>query len=121
MGDDLRTIRIYTMPQENPCGPASGCCGPVGQTEEELAQLRCGLERVVPGVPIEVVNVRQKLNTQRDAAVLRVLQTFGFVALPILAVNGQIISIGPPQVPELVSKLRELFPSSASPEPYPSP
>lgn len=106
MSEANKTVYIYTMPQEMPCGPASSCCGPIGQTEEEIAQLRWGLEQMVPGIRVEVVNVRQKLNFQRDAAALKVIQTFGPVALPVLAVDGQVVSIGPPQVPELVARLK---------------
>jgi len=117
MSDADRTLYIYTMPQEMPCGPASSCCGPIGQTEEEVSQLRWGLEQMVPGIRIEVVNVRQKLNFQRDAAALKVIQTFGPVALPVLVMQGQVVSIGPPQVPELVARLKAKLTSSQAPTP----
>lgn len=107
MSEESRNLRIYTMPQEMPCGPASTCCGPIGQTEQEIEQLRRELAQVAPGVRIEVVNIRQeKLRVPRDAAVLKVIQTFGPVALPVLALDGQVVSIGPPQVSELVPALQ---------------
>lgn len=110
MSEQAKNVRIYTMPQEMPCGPASSCCGPIGQTDEEIAQLRGGLEQMVPGVGVEVVNIRQqKLNFQRDAAALKVIQAFGPVALPVLAVDGQVVSLGPPQLPELAAKLKAMF------------
>jgi len=114
MREESRTIRVYTMPLEMPCGPAASCCGPIGQTEEEIEQLRWGLEHTVLGAWVEIINIRQKLNLQRDAAALTVLQAFGPMALPVLTVDGQIVSIGPPEVPELVAKLRATFASAAS-------
>lgn len=116
MSVDPKTIRVFTMPQEMPCGPASSCCGPIGQTAEEIERLRWGLEHAVPGARVEVINIRQdKLNGNRDRAALTVIQTFGAIALPVLAVDGQVVSIGPPQVPELVAKLRALLGSPAGP------
>ena len=116
MNENSKTIRIFTMPQEMPCGPASGCCGPIGQTEEEIEQLRWGLEHTVPGARVEVINIRQdKLNANRDLAALKVIHAFGAMALPVLAVDGQVISIGPPQVPELVAKLRAILNSRSGP------
>ena len=117
MNEESKTICVYTMPQEMPCGPASSCCGPIGQTEEEIDQLRRELEHALPGVQVETINIRHnKLNVQRDAAALKVIQTFGSRALPVLVVDAQVISIGPPQVPELVAKLQAKITSSAAAE-----
>lgn len=116
MVDQDKKVRIYTMPQEMPCGPASSCCGPIGQTDEEIAQLRGGLEQMVPGVGVEVVNIRQqKLSLQRDAAALKVIQAFGPAALPVLAVDGQVVSLGAPKLPELAAKLKAIFASASTP------
>lgn len=107
MNESSKTIRVYTMPQEMPCGPASSCCGPIGQTEEEIEQMRWGLENSVPGARVEIINIRQyKFSVQRDQAALKVIQTFGAAALPVLALDGEVVSIGPPNVPELVAKLQ---------------
>ena len=114
MSENSKTIRIYTMPQEMPCGPASSCCGPIGQTEQEITQLRREIEERVAGIQVEVINIRQeKLRVQRDVAVLKVLQMFGPVALPVLAVDGVVLSIGPPQISELAARLQAKLSASA--------
>lgn len=114
MSENSKTIRVYTMPQEMPCGPASSCCGPIGQTEHEIAEMRREIEERVPGVQVEVINIRQeKLRVQRDVAVLKVLQMFGPVALPVLAVNGEVVSIGPPRISELAATLQTKLCASA--------
>jgi len=113
MKDESRRIRVYSMPQEMPCGPASSCCGPIGPTEEEIAQLRSALEQILPGIQVEVINIRQeKLRVQRDVAVLKVLQMIGPMALPVVAVNGEVVSIGPTEPDQLGPLLRAKFPSA---------
>lgn len=44
MNDNESTVKIFTMKQEFPCGPRSTCCGPVGQTEEEISELENAIE-----------------------------------------------------------------------------
>jgi hypothetical protein len=113
MSENSKTIKVYTMPQETPCGPASSCCGPIGQTEQEITQMRREIEERVPGIQVEVINIRQeKLRVQRDVAVLKVLQMFGPMALPVLAVNGEVVSIGPTEPDRLGPLLRAKFPSA---------
>ena len=69
--------------------------------------MRWGLENSVPGAQVEIINIRQyKFSVQREKAALKVIQTFGPTALPVLAVDGEVVSIGPPNVPELVARLR---------------
>lgn len=114
MSQNLKTIRIYTMPQEMPCGPASSCCGPIGQTETELAQMRREIELTVPGTAIEVINIRQqKLRVPRDEAALKVIQLFGPAALPVIAVDGEVVSIGPAEPDQLGPALRAKFSGAA--------
>lgn len=55
-------IRHYYVPQTFPCGPQSSCCGPVGQSEDELRQYKTKLETRLPGVQVERIDVSQKLN-----------------------------------------------------------
>jgi hypothetical protein len=44
MNEKNKVIKIFTMKQEFPCGPQSTCCGPVGQTEEEISELKNAIE-----------------------------------------------------------------------------
>lgn len=105
-----RTVRLYYVPQTFPCGENSTCCGPIGQSEEELRQYKTVIEQSLPGVAVQLINVSKesgaKLNMGRDAAVFKLLNSFGYQACPIFAVNGEVVSIGPPAVSELVSLLK---------------
>jgi hypothetical protein len=100
-------INIFSIPREFPCGPASGCCGPVGLSDEELQALKQGLETRV-GLPVQTFNVRNVTVLQNNRQVLAVLRTFGLAALPIIAINDEVVSMGLPEsVDQVVESIRE--------------
>lgn len=87
-------IRLYYLPQTFPCGPQSSCCGPVGQSEEELREYVRLMEANLPGAKIETIDVSQKLNLGRDLPAVKLLNAFGAAACPIFALNHEVISMG---------------------------
>lgn len=99
-------LRLYYVPQSFPCGPQSSCCGPVGQSEEELQEYVAQLKTHVPGVEVQTIKVTEKLDVRRDHAVLKLLNTFGGMACPIFALDGEVLSIGPPAMAELIEMLK---------------
>lgn len=107
---ETNTVLLYYVPQTFPCGGNSTCCGPAGQSDEELRQYTSAIEQGLPGVAVQLINVSKesggKLNMARDLPVFKLLNSFGYQACPIFAVNGEVISIGPPAVQELVSLLK---------------
>jgi len=100
-------IRLYYQPQSFPCGPNSACCGPVGQSEEEVRGYVSALVNRFPGVQVELIDVSQKLRAGRDSPALKILNTFGTAACPVFTVNDEVISIGPPAMSELIPLLAE--------------
>lgn len=104
-------LRIYYVPQTFPCGPDSSCCGPIGQSQEELQQYRAELEKALPWVAIETINADKasggKLDLRRDMPAIRLLNSFGYAACPIVVLNDEVISMGPPVLEELVTLVRE--------------
>lgn len=101
MSDSGRTVRLYFAPQSFPCGPESACCGPVGQSPEELSFLTKAVTEAVPGVVVETIDVSKPLRMDRDLPVIRLLNSFGQQACPIFTVGGEVVSMGPPVVEEL--------------------
>ncbi len=104
-------LRIYYVPQAFPCGPDSSCCGLIGQSQEELQQYRAEPEKALPGVAIETINADKasggKLDLRRDMPAIRLLNSFGYAACPIVVLNDEVISMGPPVLEELVTLVRE--------------
>ncbi|NIM52205.1 MAG: hypothetical protein GTN78_20890 [Gemmatimonadales bacterium] len=105
-------IRVYFVPQTFPCGPDSSCCGPVGQTEEELQALAGNLAAAFPDTEIEVVDAGGTLQMGRDLPVIKMLNTFGAAACPIVTLNGDLVSMGPPNLSELIKLLKTRLHSS---------
>lgn len=107
MSDETTTIRLYHTPQSFPCGPNSTCCGPVGQSEEELQGYVSELRKFFPGIRVDLIDISKKLRMSRDLPALELINSFGKSACPIFTVNGEVVSIGPPAMPELVVLLAE--------------
>lgn len=98
--------RYVFAPQSFPCGPGSACCGPVGQSAEELASLVRAVTKAVPDVAVETIDVSKPLRLDRDLPVIRLLNSFGQQACPMFMVDGEVVSMGPPIVEELGALLR---------------
>ncbi len=99
-------VRVYFTPPVNPCGEGASCCGPMGMTAEEAGALRTAVAEVVPGADVELVDASRKLNLHRDGAVLRMVNTLGLAVYPVVTVDSEIISMGPPIVDELGPLIR---------------
>jgi hypothetical protein len=99
-------VRLYYAPQRFPCGPQSSCCGPVGQTEAEVEDYTRRLREALPDATLDAINISLPLRLGRDGAVIRLLNTFGHEACPIVAVNGEVVSMGPPAMGELVDLIK---------------
>lgn len=68
-----KTVRIFIMPQQFPCGPQSSCCGPIGQTEEEIQAIKTTIESEL-GCRVEVLNVmKRRAKLEADKATMEKL------------------------------------------------
>jgi hypothetical protein len=108
------SVRLYYVPQTFPCGPQSSCCGPVGQTEAELEEYTRRVREALPDVALDVIDVARPLQLGRDGPVIRLLNTFGHAACPVFSLNGEVVSMGPPALDELVDLIRTKLAASAA-------
>ena len=99
-------INIFTMPQEFPCGADSSCCGPIGQTDEEVQTLKQGLEKVL-GLPVQTFNVKHGTELKAHRQILALLRSFGWGVLPIIAIGEEVVSMGAPTVEQATEALRQ--------------
>lgn len=102
MSENSNIVRLYFAPQSFPCGPDSACCGPVGQSQEELEGWTQQMKAAFPEMTVELIDVTKPLRLDRDGAVIRLLNSFGLQACPIFAVDKEIVSMGPPVTDELI-------------------
>lgn len=101
-----KTVRIFMLPQQFPCGPQSSCCGPIGQTEEEVRNLKTTIEKELD-TRVEVLNVMMGKDMRNHLQILRLVRSFGSMAFPIIALGDDIVSMGNPTLEQAVSVIRE--------------
>ena len=90
--NEEKVIKIFTLKQEFPCGPQASCCGPVGQTEEEISELKNAIEGL--GFKVEVFDVSNFKDELQYPKVIEVLKNFGKGAIPIITVDDDLACIG---------------------------
>ncbi|MDZ7402275.1 MAG: hypothetical protein ONB37_19130 [candidate division KSB1 bacterium] len=92
---DNHVVKIFTMLQEFPCGVGSSCCGPIGQTEEEINAFKAGLEQKL-NVKVETFDVKDGKAMRDHREILGLLRSFGWGVLPIIFVGDEVVSMGVP-------------------------
>lgn len=100
-----RVVRIFTVPQEFPCGPGSTCCGPIGQSAEELRTLTEGLEKAL-NVKVAVFDVKDGMVMRDHRRVLALLRSFGWGVLPVIALDEELIAMGMPTPEEAANLIK---------------
>ena len=105
MSEDKPVVGIFTMPQEFPCGKDATCCGPIGQSDEEVAALRASIQEL--GATVEVHNVKEPEVIQEHPHVSKLLRTFGMGVVPILAVGDEVVGMAFPSADEAVEAVRD--------------
>lgn len=99
-------ICIYYLPLAFPCGEGSSCCGPVGQSDEQIQSYVAALRAALGPVEVHTIDVTRPLDLSRDRAALKLLDSFGAMALPIFALDGEVLSMGPPSMSEVIHMLK---------------
>lgn len=100
-----KTVRIFMLPQEFPCGEQSSCCGPVGQSEEEIQSLKSSIEKEL-GYEVEVLNVKNDDDMRGHPRIAQLFQSLGAAALPIVALEDEVVSMGNCTPEEVVATIR---------------
>jgi len=96
-----RSVRIFTIPQQ------SSCCGPpVGQTEAETQSLKSTIEKGT-GCQVAVSNLFNPGGDLTDyPQIVQILNSFGTGALPIIALDGEVVSMGNPTPEQAVLAIK---------------
>lgn len=105
MTTNNKTVRIFMMPQQFPCGPQASCCGPIGQTEDYINALRDAIEKST-GFPVEIKDVTKGVEMKNHLPVLRLVRSFGPTALPIIAIDDEVVAMGSPTRDQAVEAIK---------------
>ena len=100
-----KLVKIFMYPQQFPCGPQSTCCGPVGQTKEEIQLVENAIKKEF-NCQIEIINVTDIDEMKNHVEVNRLLGSFGPSALPIITLGDEVVSMGNPLPEEAVSAIK---------------
>jgi len=101
---EQKTVKIFTMEQQFPCGPQSSCCGPIGQSEEEIMSLRNAIEKL--GIDVEICDIRKMKNLQENPQVFKLFRTFGPQAIPVITVGDEVACMGQSETNEIISAIK---------------
>jgi len=101
---DQKTVKIFTMEQQFPCGPQSSYCGPIGQSEEEITSLKNGIEKL--GIDVEIYDIRKMKNLQENPQVFKLFRTFGPQAIPVITVGDEVACMGRSETDEIISAIK---------------
>jgi hypothetical protein len=104
MDKNSKVVKIFTLEQQFPCGPNSSCCGPIGQSEEEVISLKSAIEEL--GLSVEVYDVQRMKNLQDHPQVFKLFRTFGPQAIPVITVDNEVACIGQSQIDEIISAIK---------------
>jgi disulfide oxidoreductase YuzD len=104
--DKKTVVNIFTMPQQFPCGPQSSCCGPIGQSEDVIKDLTETISRKLK-CQVEIFNVMDKTQMKNHDAVAHIINSFGPGALPIIAIDDDVVSMGNPTPDEVIASIKE--------------
>lgn len=101
-----KNLNIFMHPQEFPCGENSSCCGPIGQSEEQISNLKSSIEKEL-GCEANVLNMKNDDDMKNHPQVMQLFHSMGPAALPILALDDEIVSMGESDPEKVVAAIRE--------------
>ena len=108
MAFEDKIVKIFMLPQQNPCGPGSTCCGPVGQTDDEMTRLKKGIEHSM-GCNVEIFDASNGQDMKKNRAMLRTIQSLGFRALPLIVIDDDVICMGTTEPKEAVRAINRKY------------
>ena len=104
MNKNNKAVKIFTLEQQFPCGPQSSCCGPIGQSEQEVISLKSAIEEL--GLRVEVYDVQRMKNLKDHPQVFKLFRTFGPQAIPVITVADEVACMGQSQTGEIISAIK---------------
>ncbi len=104
MDKNGKVVKIFTLEQQFPCGPKSSCCGPIGQSEQEVMSLKNAIEKL--NVEVEIYDVQRLKNLQEHPQVFKLFRTFGPQAIPVITVGNEVACMGQSEINETLLAIK---------------
>ena len=99
-----KKVKIFTAEQQFPCGPKASCCGPTGQSEQEIATLKGAIEKL--GLDVQVFDISKVSDPKENPQAAKLFSTFGVQATPIITVGDEVASMGQSGINGVISAIK---------------
>lgn len=102
-----KIAKIFTLEQQFPCGLESSCCGPIGQSEQEVMSLKNAIEKI--GLEVKIYDVQKIKNLQENPQVYKLFRTFGPQAIPVITVDNEVACMGRSDISDTISAIKSKY------------
>jgi len=99
-----KKVKIFTVEQQFPCGPKASCCGPTGQSEQEVAALKGAIEKL--GLDVEVFNLKKMTNPKENSQATKLFSTFGSQVTPIITIGDEVVYMGQSEINDTIFAIK---------------
>lgn len=99
-----KRVKIFTMKQQFPCGPKASCCGPIGQSEEEITLLKNAIEKLE--FDVEVCDIQKIKNLHENQQVFNLFSNYGPRVIPVITVGDNVVSMGQSEINDVISTIK---------------
>ena len=106
MTNNTKRVKIFILPHQYPCGPEATCCGPIGQPEEDIQNLKSVIEKEICS-QVDVLDVTNENDMARHPQITELFSSLGMKALPIITLNEETVSMGNLAPGDALSAIRE--------------
>jgi len=99
-----KKVKIFTVGQHFPCGPKASCCGPTGQSEQEVAALKGAIEKL--GLDVEVFDLKKMGNPKENSQAAKLFGAFGSQVTPIITIDDEVVCMGQSEIVDVISAVK---------------
>ncbi len=99
-----KQVKIFTAEQQFPCGPKASCCGPTGQSEQEIAALKGAIEKL--GLDVEVFDISKVNDPKESPQAAKLFSAFGVQVTPIITIGDEVVSMGQSGISDVISAIK---------------
>ena len=99
-----KKVRIFIMKQQFPCGPKASCCGPIGQSEEEVTLLKKAIEKLE--FDVKIYDIQKIKNLHENQQVFNLFSNYGPRVIPVITVGDEVVSMGQTEINEIILAIK---------------
>ena len=99
-----KKVKIFTVEQQFPCGQNASCCGPTGQSEQQIGEIKSAITKL--GLDVEVFDLKKMKNPKESPQATKLFSTFGAQVTPLITVGDEVVSMGQSEIKDVISAVK---------------